>query len=359
MDEGKGERVVFKQAMIALAAVLVSVLFASGCGVVQSGGGGNQGGGGQQAEGGGEGGGGEGEFQLADRIRERVENDEELNIAVSYHNTSLGFAVPIREGVQRAADEFGVNAELIGPANGSAQEQVAELQTRITQGQVDGLAVSSASNDALRPVIQQAYDAGIPIISFNTDNPDSKQMAFVGQDLVGSGRFEAETLRERLGDRTGKVVVFSVDTGAGWSNDRFSGFEQGMEGAQGIEIEGPINTGNEPRQAFNAVENAMTANRDAIAIASLDCCSLTAAAQWVEQNDADMLVVGFDVLPQTADYVRDGIIEFTISQNPEEQGYQAVKVIRDYLVEDTPIEDVDTGTQLVDESNIDEVPLEG
>jgi simple sugar transport system substrate-binding protein len=329
--------------MTVLTVLIIAALTAVGCGgVVQPGG-----------EGGG------GKFQLADYIREDVENGEELIIRVSYHDTSLGFADPIREGVDRAANELGVDAELVGPANGSAQEQVSELRTLISQQEVHGLAVSSASNDALKPVIAEAYEAGIPIISFNTNNPGSKQMAFVGQDLKESGTVLAEQLRnEVLGDEKGKVVVFSVDTGAGWSNDRFSGFKQGMEGS-GIQIEGPVNTGNEPRQAFSAVQNAMTANQDAIAIASLDCCSVDAAAKWVQQNNADTPVVGFDVLPQTADFIRDDVIEFTISQNPSEQGFQAVKILHDYLKDDKPIKNVDTGAQIVDKSNIDDVPLEG
>jgi simple sugar transport system substrate-binding protein len=333
-----------RRVITTLAAVAFAALAAAGCGgVVQSG----------SSSGGGGGG-----FQLADYIKEDVKSDQKLKIAVSYHDTSLGFAVPIREGVQKAAKDLGVDATLIGPANGSAEEQVSELQTLITQKKVDGLAVSSASSSALKPVIAQAYNAGIPIISFNTDNPGSKQMAFIGQDLKKSGESLAERFKKELGGKKGKVMVFSVDTGAGWSHDRFSGFQEGMKGS-GLEVKGPVNTGDEPSQAFTAVQNAMTANKDAIAIASLDCCSVDAAAKWAQQNNADIPVVGFDVLPQTANYIRDGVVEFTISQNPSKQGYEAVKVLNDYLVKDKPIKSVDTGALFVDKSNIDKVPLEG
>jgi len=340
----KEERDMLRQRMVMVIVAVFSALALAGCGgVVQSG---NEGGGGG--------------FKLADYIRQDVKNGDKLVIRVSYHNTSLAFTKPIREGVEQAEKELGVDAEVVGPANGSAEEQVSELRTLISQQKIDGLAVSSASNDALKPVIAEAYEAGIPIISFNTDNPGSKQMAFVGQDLKESGTSLAKQLRERvLGDQKGKVVVFSVDTGAGWSNDRFSGFEEGMKGASGLQLEGPVNTGNEPSQAFNAVQNAMTANKDAIAIASLDCCSVDAAAKWAQQNNADTPIVGFDVLPQTADFIRDGVIQFTISQNPSKQGFEAVRVLNDYLKKDKPIKDVNTGAQIVDKSNIDEVPLEG
>ncbi|UIN30662.1 substrate-binding domain-containing protein [Microbacterium binotii] len=302
-----------------------------------------------------------GGFQLAEYIQKRIDDGEPLRIKLSYHDPSLAFATPISAGMERAGQEFGADVQLIGPTGGDAAKQVSELQTLIQQQSVDALAVSSSSSDALKPVIAQAYDAGIPIISFNTDNPGSKQMGFVGQDLAASGQSESEELLSVLGEgATGKVVVFSLDTGAGWSNDRFSGFEKGLEGS-GLEIVGPVNVGNEPNAAYNTVESTMAGQSDAIAIAGLDCCSTTAAAKWVQQtgNTGKITMVGFDLLPQTADFVKNGVVSFTISQNPQEQGYQAVKVLYDFLTKGTEITGVDTGAQFITLENLDEATVEG
>lgn len=300
-------------------------------------------------------------FQLADYIQERIDAGEPMRIKLSYHDPSLAFATPIKEGMERAATELGADVQLIGPTGGDAAKQVAELQTLIQQKSVDGLAVSSASSDALKPVIEQAVQAGIPIISFNTDNPDSSQMGFVGQDLRSSGLAQSEELLKVLGDtKTGKVVVFSLDTGAGWSHDRFGGFEEGFKDS-GLEIVGPVNVGNEPNAAYNTVESTMAGQSDVVAIAGLDCCSTTAAAQWIEQsgNTGKITMVGFDLLPQTADFITNGVVDFTISQNPGEQGYQAVKVLFDYLNDGTTISGVDTGAQFVTLENIADATVEG
>ncbi len=303
---------------------------------------------------------GDGGFQLADYIKEAVEKGEPLKIRLSYHDPSLAFAVPIRQGMERAAQELGVQAQMIGPTGGNAADQVAELQTLINQKQIHGLAVSSASNDALKPVIAQAYDAGIPIISFNTNNPESKQMGFVGQDLVASGESLAKELLGVLKGKTGKVVVVSVDSGAGWSNDRFSGFQAGVKDS-GLQIVGPVNTGNEPSAAYNTVESTMAAQRDAIALVSLDCCSFTAGAKWLQQsgNVGKIHSVGFDVQPQTVEYLKNGVVDLSISQGPAEQGYQAVKLLADFLKNGTEIKDVDTGALVVTRDNVADVPVEG
>ena len=123
---------------ISLAATFILLaLFSSACGggIIQSGtNSGNNGSGG---------------FHLASYIQDHIKNHKKLVIRLDYHNPSLAFAIPLREGVGKAASELGVDAQLIGPASGSAADQVAELQTLISQQQIDALAVSSASSDAL------------------------------------------------------------------------------------------------------------------------------------------------------------------------------------------------------------------
>ncbi|MEU9336012.1 substrate-binding domain-containing protein [Streptomyces sp. NPDC048290] len=304
----------------------------------------------------------DGSFQLAPYIQQRVDDDKPLRIKLSYHDPSLAFATPIAAGMDKAGKELGAEVQLIGPTGGDAGKQVSEIQTLIQQKAVDGLAVSSASSDALKPVISQAYKAGIPIISFNTDNPDSEQMGFVGQDLKGSGKAQAEQLLKELAgqDVNGKsVVVFSVDTGAGWSHDRFSGFEAGMAGS-GLKVVGPVNVGNEPNAAYNTVESTMSGKKDVVAVAGLDCCSTTAAAKWVAgSGQADSIIMGgFDLLTQTAEYIDRGVLDFSISQNPSEQGYQAVKVLHDFLTAGTEIKGVDTGAQFITADNLGSATVE-
>ncbi|XKK62619.1 substrate-binding domain-containing protein [Streptomyces sp. ARC32] len=307
------------------------------------------------------GGSGDGSFKLASYIQQRIDDDKPMRIKLSYHDPSLAFATPIGAGMKKAGKELGAEVSLIGPTGGDAAKQVSEIQTLIQQKAVDGLAVSSASSDALKPVIGQAYRAGIPIISFNTDNPDSEQMGFVGQDLKGSGKAQAEQLRKELkGDVNGKsVVVFSVDTGAGWSHDRFNGFKEGLDGS-GLKIVGPVNVGNEPNSAYNTVESTMSGQSDVVAVAGLDCCSTTAAAKWVAQSGkADSITMGgFDLLTQTAEYIERGVLNFSISQNPAEQGYQAVKVLHDFLADGTEIKGVDTGAQFITQDNLADATVE-
>lgn len=298
-------------------------------------------------------------FQLAQRIIDKVEAGEQLTIVVSAPNTSLAFATPQREGVERAAEELGVDARFIGPSDGSADGQINELRTLITQGQVDGIALSSVANDALKPVIAEAFDAGIPLISYSTSNSESQQLAFIGTDVAAGGVLEATELAKILEGRSGKIVTFSVAPEAAWSDTRFQAFSDALP--EGLEALPPVNTGAEPAQMFTAVQNAMAANPDAIAIASMDCCSFAAAAKWVDEfaTGEKPVVVGFDALQQTLDYIEKGVVSFAISQAPAELTFQAVKMLRDYIEDDVPLEDTTLDLVLVTKDNVDEITPEG
>jgi ribose transport system substrate-binding protein len=299
-------------------------------------------------------------FQLAQSVKDRVARGEPLRIAVSAPNTALAFANPQRAGVEQANAELSdVEANFIGPSDGNADNQINELRTLITQRQIDGIALSSVSNDALKPVIAEAFEAGIPLVSYSTDNPASKQLGFIGTDVAAGGTMEGEELAKLLNGKRGKVVTFSVAPEAAWSNTRFEALKTALP--DGVEVVGPINTGSEPAQMFTAVQNAMTANPDAVAIASLDCCSFGAAAKWVDENNGDSkpFVAGFDAVQQTIDYINKGVVSFAISQQPQKLVFDSVKALRDFIVEDAELGTKILPLVLVTKDNVNSTPPEG
>ena len=64
-----------------------------------------------------------------------------------------------RRAWRKAATDFNVDAQLVGPVGADAEKQVAEIESLIQKG-VDGLAVSSVSTDALAPIIQRGSGPG-------------------------------------------------------------------------------------------------------------------------------------------------------------------------------------------------------
>lgn len=293
------------------------------------------------------------DFSLADRIKAKIAAGQPLDIYVSYHDVSNEFAPFMKAGVQRAATSDKVNAQFIGPVGADADGQISEIETLMSK--MDGLAISSVSTDALAPLIDKVIAAGIPVVTFNTDNPESKRLAFAGQDLVQSGREAGKLMAKVLGGK-GKVMITTIDAAAQWSLDREKGAREALKAEPGIEVVSTLNTGTDPQKIYSAIENAMLANPSISGVLSLECCSTPAAGTWVERNKAadKVKVVGFDLLDQTVQLVQSGDVQATIDQAPEKQGFAAVDLIVQFLKGQT-IENLDTGVGVYTKENIAEV----
>lgn len=294
------------------------------------------------------------DFKLAERIKAKIDAGQTLDLYVSYQDLSNEFAPFLKAGVERGAAENKVNAKFIGPVGSDADGQINEIETLM--GTMDGLAVSSVSTDALAPVIDRVLAAGIPVVTYNTDNPDSKRLAFAGQDLVQSG-VEAGKLMAKVLDAKGKVMIVTLDAAAQWSLDREKGAREGLKAAApDIEIVNTLNTGSDPQKIYAAIENAMLADPSITGILSLECCSTPPAGTWVQRNNktGQVKVVGFDLLDQTVELVENGNIQATIDQAPEKQGFAAVDMLVKFLA-GQPIDNLDTGVGIYTKENIAEV----
>jgi ribose transport system substrate-binding protein len=300
-------------------------------------------------------------FKLAPYIRDHVKSGKKLNFVYITNDLSLPYTASQRVGAAKAAKDLNVTVDVKGPPSGQAQDQVSLIQTLVAQKTVDGIVVAAVNVNSLKPVIDQAFRAGIPLISAFTDQPNSKELAYVGTDNTKFGVFEGKKLAEYLKGKSGDVVALSVDTSAGWSTARMAGLKQGLAANKGLTMVGPINTGSEPAQMQNAIQNAMKAHGDAVAIASVDCCSVDGAARWAQTsgNGGKVPVIGTDALKQTLGYIKAGIIPFAVSQDPVGQVSTAVKLLYDFVTKDVPPKTVIMPPLVVDKTNADTVTPEG
>jgi simple sugar transport system substrate-binding protein/ribose transport system substrate-binding protein len=278
---------------------------------------------------------------------------DKLVIRVVFHGTGLSFAQPIKSGVEAAGEELGIDAELIGPVDSNIDEQVNIIENLITM-KVDGIATSNINAEAMNPVIDKAIEAGIPVVTYNSEAPGSKRLAFYGQDLVESGRQQAKILVEYMGTK-GKVLITTGDAPAAWSQAREKGVREGLAKHPDIEVVGIISTGWEEQKMYAALENALLANPDLAGFASLDSQTTQSIGRVILRHDVVGKIkhVGHDLMPETLDNIKAGASNASLSQDPFKQGYLPVKSLFEHVTEGKTLESVDTGILRVDENNID------
>ena len=115
-------------------------------------------------------------------------------------------------GAKRAAAELG-NVEVIyrGPDHADELKQKEILESFISQ-RVDGIAISVLNAAFLSSTIDKAIDAGIPVVTWDSDAPSSKRIAFYGVDDFKSGQIMGEEAAKLLNGKG--TVAFLTSLGA-------------------------------------------------------------------------------------------------------------------------------------------------
>ena len=107
-------------------------------------------------------------------------------------------------GVRAAEKEFGVECEVLMPPKG-AVDQKRMIEGIIARG-VDGMAISPVDAKNQVDLINEAA-ARFPVITHDSDAPDSKRLCFVGMDNYKAGRAAGKLVKSAL-PQGGKVMIF-------------------------------------------------------------------------------------------------------------------------------------------------------
>ncbi len=283
---------------------------------------------------------------------------EDLEIAVVYMNITHPFATFIKQGVDDAAEELGVNAYMTGATDWTTESQYRVIEDLIQKG-VDGISVAVLDRPGLTPVIQESLDAGIPTTCFNVDAPESGRLGFVGADLVKAGEATAEALLEHMGDE-GKIIVSCVALGAIWSIEREEGVMNVLKKYPKIEIVDRVNADGPEQQAYATLENALLAHPDVDGMISFGGTQVLWARLMENKNmgninsDKPIYSTGHDLYEEKLIQLRDGWTTVAFGQDPYKQGYEAVKQLYEYIVNGKEPTVIDTGLVPVDNDNAQE-----
>jgi ribose transport system substrate-binding protein len=176
-----------------------------------------------------------GTFTLNSRIAAKVAAHQPINAIISFQALGVPFAVPeMNAGMKRAAAmmkaKYGVtiNTKVVGPVNTDPNAQISQIQTLISSGQVDCLAIEPVTPNAFAGIFSVAAKAGVPIFSVNTDAPKADRFSYYGIDeLAGgkiAGQYTVNWLTQHHITPTG-AAMFTGDTTAPWAQGRMAGWE--------------------------------------------------------------------------------------------------------------------------------------
>lgn len=157
-------------------------------------------------------------------------------------------------------------------------------------------------------------------------------MCFVGQDLFKSGRVAGNLMANILNNGSSVLAVTgSMDFQA--HKDRILGFEEKLKELENaIKIHSILESYDDYQKTFDGVYNTLLNNKQIkgiyMAAGNIDGC-INAVRKAGLSN---IHIVCNDELLEVAKYLKEGLIDFTIVQNPFMQGYKPIKLLYEYLL---------------------------
>jgi len=288
---------------------------------------------------------------------------EERYVFVAF-NTGLPYWQEAEAGLNDAAKQMGVKAELVGPAAFSPNDELTAFQQAVTQ-KPSGIMLSAANPDIFKEPINSAVLQGIPVICVDADSPDSKRVMFIGTDNFRAGQESGKRMAEVLGGK-GNVAVISIPSQFNIS-ERMRGVTEALKKYPAVKVTKTIDDKGDPRVADDAIAALFRGKDKPDGIISLEASGGSGAAEalHIVSLEGKIPVVTFDKDPETLDWIQRGAITATIVQKPYVMGYYGLKFLddlhhnavhefKDWRTAPAPPMPawVDTGTAIVDKNNI-------
>ncbi|MEM0196567.1 MAG: substrate-binding domain-containing protein [Sulfolobales archaeon] len=292
-----------------------------------------------------------------------------LTLALLVSNLGNPYFVALRDGASKAVEELrqkGVSIDLVvHDAKDDPSLQVSQIEA-VVGARVSAILINPVHMEAVQPALRKAVDAGIPVITTDRDVADrTLRVVFIGTDNVKGAEQAAQELVRAL-EKSGKptpwkVVILNGIPGTTAAEDRKKGFHNVLDSlvAQGKVVIVAEEVANFRRdQGLSVTESILAKGRFDALIAANDEMAL-GAIQAIEgaglKPGVDIIVVGYDAIPDAVDAVRAGKMYATIAQSPFLQGYWAVYAAfyRCYFSWKPAQDWIPTPTVVVTKANVD------
>lgn len=185
---------------------------------------------------------------------------------------------------------------LFASAKDNDKLQTEQIEKFIQRG-VDLLIISPNQVHSITPVIDKAYDKGIPVILFDRKTDSQKYTAFIGADNVKVGKaigeFIAKTLRGK-----GKVIEIKGLDKSSPAIDRHKGFVQALSKYPDIQLKRTLSGEWTTESGYRSMKNAIADAKDCnIVWGQNDRMAEGAQRAMVEAGIHNVQYVGTDALP--------------------------------------------------------------
>lgn len=240
-----------------------------------------------------------------------------------------------RRGAEAAAAELtksqGVTVKIdwLTPPNEDGAVQAQRIAEAANSG-ANAILIAASDAGKVRGAIDEAVARGVPVMTFDSDVPDSKRFAFYGADDRAMGSQVMDELAMQMGGK-GKVAIIAGNQNAGNLQMRVQGVRDAASKYSGITIVNAFYHVETPQDAAAEVMRVMNAYPDVQGFAMIGGWALFTRTLLTDLDPRKVKIVAVDALPAELPYVEAGLAPVLFAQPTFDWGYVSVKTIFDHV----------------------------
>ena len=215
------------------------------------------------------------------------------------------------------------------PPDGTAAEQKRLIDDLLAKG-IEGIAVSPVDPDNQTQLINDTAKR-VLVVTQDSDAPKSDRAFYVGTDNVAAGRQAGGLIKEAL-PQGGKIMVFVGKLDARNAQERLQGIKETLQGSNISIVDVRTDDADRVRAKSN-VSDTLVRYPDVVGLVGLWSYNGPAILNAVTESNktGQVKIIAFDEEDETLAGVKKGAIFATVVQQPYEFGYQAIKLMHQYL----------------------------
>ncbi len=279
-------------------------------------------------------------------------------IAVVVKDTTSPFWQTVMAGACEAGRDLGITVNITGPqSEADIAGQISVVENAVSTG-AEAIVLAPTSFDGLGPAVDEAAER-VPVFLIDSKANSEAYTSLLATDNILGGRLGGQALGEAVmamtGGAAGTVGIISYGPGVSTLDERIAGFKEGLADYPDLEIV-TTRVGNfQTVTALNDTNDVLTAFPDITALFADALFTGLGGGQALSESGkaGQVVLVSFDSSDTLEQYVRDGVAQALVVQDPYRMGYGGVEnALKAISGEDVP-RFIDTGVLVITPENID------
>ena len=242
-------------------------------------------------------------------------------------DTQNPYEVIADKGGQRALQELGGKVVISSGTADTAAAQIPSIQAAI-QAHANAIVIAGNDPSALCPSLNQAAQAGIKIVAFDSDIAcgSSPSHLFINQaNTEQIGTSEVDLLAKEIGSK-GQVAILSAAASATNQNAWIGYMKQQLKKYPNMKLVTTVYGNDDPATSLTVLQGLLSAYPNLAGIISPTTVGISTAAQYLDTHKSllsHLTLTGLGLPSQMKSYVHDGTVKEFELWNPDNLGYLA------------------------------------